>query len=178
MTPVSTLTVVSEASASGTAPAAEPPVHIGHPAPTHHFGEDNSNVTTTAVRPVTVTPADVLRQAADYLIEHGWIQDDFYDNENDSPTPAACMAGAIAIVATGQRLESDTDLNPDNQTSDPLMREAHRLLGTALTRTYSMGVIQFNDHPGQSLAVLVDHMHRVAAAWDAHPRPIACKGAQ
>jgi hypothetical protein len=92
-------------------------------------------VTTTAVSPVTMTPADVLRQAADYLVEHGWIQDGFYDNGDDGPTPAACMAGAIAIVATGQRLESDDDLNPDNPTSDPLMREAHRLLGTALTRT-------------------------------------------
>jgi hypothetical protein len=68
---------------------------------------------------VTTTPADVLRHAADYLVDLGWIQDDFYDSGDDSATPAACMAGAIAIVATGQRLESDTDLNPDNHTSDP-----------------------------------------------------------
>jgi hypothetical protein len=172
----STLTVVPEVSASGTAPAAEPPLSTPDTRrPSPPTGRDRENVTTatTTVR-VTVTPADVLRHAADYLLEHGWIQDDFYDNGDDGPTPAACMAGAIAIVATGQRLESDDDLNPDNRTSDPLMREAHRLLGTALTRTYGVGVIQFNDHPGQSLAVLVDHMRRVADAWDAHPRPNAC----
>jgi hypothetical protein len=42
---------------------------------------------------------------------------------------------------------------------------------------HGVGVIQFNDRPGRHLELLVDHMRRVAAAWDAHPRPIACKGA-
>jgi hypothetical protein len=113
----------------------------------------------------------VLRRAADYLSDHGWIQGDFY--ADDTPTPAACAFGAMALVATGERSDSDDDAaNPD-----PLLQAAAHWLRTALARTYGMDLAEWNDQPGQCAAIVIDHMRRVADAWDAHPRPIACKAA-
>src|SRR5690606_10602402 len=53
-------------------------------------------------KPSTVepSPADLLRQAARYLAEHGWIQGSYYADP-DAPSPAACVVGAIAIAAYG-----------------------------------------------------------------------------
>jgi hypothetical protein len=115
------------------------------------------------------TPAEVLRGTARYLTAFGWIQNDFY--ADDSDTPAACVAGAMALVAIGERRDNEADIgNPDDPSIDPLLREAARWMGTALVRTYGMGVLGFNDHPGQQAAIVVDHLRQVANAWDAaHP---------
>ena len=53
-------------------------------------------------KPSTVepSPADLLRQAARYLAEHGWIQGSYYADP-DAPSPAACAVGALAIAAYG-----------------------------------------------------------------------------
>jgi hypothetical protein len=119
------------------------------------------------------TPAEVLRATARYLAYYGWIQDDLY--ADDSPCPAACVAGAMALVATGERLDSDEQVtNPDDPDTDPLLREAACLMGTALTRTYRMGLVEFNDHPGQQAAIIIDHLQRVANAWEnGHPDTVA-----
>ncbi|MDM4720360.1 hypothetical protein QTQ03_12535 [Micromonospora sp. WMMA1363] len=61
---------------------------------------------------VQVTPADLLRMAALYLLRHGWTQGRYYAT-TDTPTPPACAAGAIGIASAGHRVEHFTQLDPD-----------------------------------------------------------------
>jgi hypothetical protein len=111
----------------------------------------------------------VLRAAAHYLARYGWIQDDLY--EGDSIYPPACAAGAMALVAIGERVDGEEQItNTDDSDIDPLLREAAYLMGVALTRTYRVGLVEWNDRPGQQAAVVIDHLQRVANAWEnAHP---------
>ncbi len=61
----------------------------------------------------TVTTADLLRMAALYLRQHGWHQGTYYPTTTDTPTPPACVAGAIGIAAAGHRVQHFSQLTPD-----------------------------------------------------------------
>jgi hypothetical protein len=49
---------------------------------------------------VDLTPADILRCAAKYLLLHGWHQGDMYAHASQ-PTPPACALGAIRMAVCG-----------------------------------------------------------------------------
>ncbi len=59
-----------------------------------------------------VTPADLLRMAALYLHRHGWTQGRYYAT-TDTPTPPACVAGAIGIACAGHKVEHFAQLDGD-----------------------------------------------------------------
>jgi hypothetical protein len=52
---------------------------------------------------LTGTPGDTLRVAADYLLQHGWIQGLYFARvaSDGDPCPAACAVGAIRYAVYG-----------------------------------------------------------------------------
>ncbi|MEV6601970.1 hypothetical protein AB0M36_34720 [Actinoplanes sp. NPDC051346] len=87
--------------------------------------------------PAAVTPADILRGAADYLETHGWIQKAYYGPDLANPFPSACADGALGMAAYGEcalipsenirhpqfrdyQLAADYLIGYLNQTTEPL----------------------------------------------------------
>ena len=50
---------------------------------------------------LTVTPALILRGAALYLENHGWVQSTYYGGDTNTSFPPACADGAIGMAAFG-----------------------------------------------------------------------------
>lgn len=120
--------------------------------------------------------AQPLRDAADYLDRHGWCQHDFY-TDRTSPTPAADIVGALAIVCFGF---PTTDVSFEHIPTDDLIDaekaflQAARILGAfvglddmvdADGNRVDYSLSDFNDEPYQSIGAITAVLR---AAADEH----------
>jgi hypothetical protein len=129
---------------------------------------------THQVSDVTVTPARTLRDAALYLIRHGWIQGDGYgDTPVPTPTPPACVLGAIEAVTWGYA--SSAALNVYDEWDALAGRVAwlpaiQVLEDYLITKSTSYtGIADWNDTPGRTSAEVVAALRAAAERWDNHP---------
>lgn len=111
------------------------------------------------------TAAQVLRNAAVYLERHGWNQGSYYDLTATRFTPAADMAGAIAMVCYGGPVEA-----PAQHFDDPGFldwEEAVLHLDRWLLVNDGSEAYEFNDAKGRRIEDVL-HALRQAAATPSH----------
>jgi hypothetical protein len=153
---------------AATRQAAEPPA-------LPEQGEADSYVVSDAGLRVLADPVDqdeapgtagsVLRSAAVYLERHGWNQGSYYDLTATRFTPAADMAGAIAMVCYGGPVEA-----PAQHFDDPGFldwEEAVLHLDRWLLVNDGSEAYEFNDAKGRRVEDIL-HALRQAAATPAH----------
>jgi hypothetical protein len=120
------------------------------------------------------TPAHILRGAAAYLTEHGWIRGEaFADPTADQP--AGCVYGAIRIACGGhpsRYLTKEQDAAIDRAMValaghlQPVDRDGN---GRHRGSVYPI-VTGWNDHPDTTADRVIAALHAAATAWDArHP---------
>ncbi|MFG1609285.1 hypothetical protein [Actinoplanes sp. NPDC049265] len=63
-----------------------------------------------------VTPADILRGASEYLVQHGWNRGVYYGGAEDNPFPPADAIGAISMAAYGNREHLYSSTAPADET--------------------------------------------------------------
>jgi hypothetical protein len=111
-------------------------------------------------------PPQVLRNAADYLADNGWVQGFMYRGVGVSDRPAACAIGAICIVATGR---------PVVAFSTPMVKTTVRALARHLAREhqfpYNRGdgfdrVTYWNDGYGRTVDDVTATLQAAADAFD------------
>jgi hypothetical protein len=68
-----------------------------------HRTQNSTNSAADADDRSVVTPADILRGAANYLVQHGWHRAAYYGGDEADPFPPADVIGAIAMAAYGTR---------------------------------------------------------------------------
>ncbi|BCJ59007.1 DUF6197 family protein [Micromonospora endophytica] len=126
----------------------------------------------------TVTPADLLRLAALYLRRHGWTRGTYYAITGiTTPTPPACVVGAIGIACAGRRINHPEQL-------DGLDRQTYRHAVAALVDYLDafqpvrfvdddgFPVIEhsspyaWNDDPGRTAEQVVTTLEKAADDWD------------
>jgi hypothetical protein len=137
--------------------------------PTEQAGGDGSVVTATGLRALTEPDAGgapgtaglVLRLAALYLDRHGWIQGAYYDPSAAVFTPAADMAGAIAMVCYGGPVEAPAQMFDDPGFLD--FEEAMLHLDRYLLVMDGSQTYEFNDAAGRTRVDVIDVMRRAAA---------------
>jgi hypothetical protein len=123
----------------------------------------------------TVSPADALFRAAEYLREHGWIQHDYYAPWGGDQPPC-CALGALAIICYGHPIADPFD-DGTNDGDLPVDHEhlnrwhdfvtAHQHLYTYLNHQAGfrgMPVDDWNDTPGHT----ADHIITVLRAAARH----------
>jgi hypothetical protein len=139
----------------------------------------------TQIRPgsgtIAVTPADLLRAAADYLDTHGWHQGAYYDLGDDPLTPPACVAGAIRISYAGQPVgAADTPdlVDPRHHVRDAIAQLADHLdsaggLAGLRRITYpdravvdELYVGGWNDDPDRTITQVTTALRHAADQWD------------
>ncbi|MFI7603948.1 hypothetical protein ACIBTV_02345 [Micromonospora sp. NPDC049366] len=125
---------------------------------------------------VQVTPADLLRMAALYLRRHGWHQGTYYAT-TDTPTPPACVAGAIGIACTGHRVTHFLHLDGDARTDTLAALGAFVDYLDAyepLSYTDEDGFLieehtwpfSWNDDPARTAEQVITALHAAADDWD------------
>lgn len=105
--------------------------------------------------------ARVLRLAALYLQLHGWCQGAYYDPAAGVFTPAADMAGAIAMVCYGGPVEAPAQMFDHPEFLD--FEEAMLHLDRYLLVMDGTEAYEFNDAKGRTADVVIDVMRRAAA---------------
>jgi hypothetical protein len=111
------------------------------------------------------TAARILRSAALYLERHGWTQHAYFDPTATLFTPAADMAGAIAMVCYGGPVEA-----PAQHFDDPGFldwEEAVLHLDRYLLVHDGSECYEFNDVPGRRIDDVL-HVLREAASTPTH----------
>jgi hypothetical protein len=129
------------------------------------------------------TPASVLRNAADYLWQHGWTREQFYDRGSEEAFPPACAVGAIRLVVFGQPMDLVYDhdnphVDPDVLAMADQVDEAQHALCAYLRVDYVREdcapldtISVWNDEPGRTLGDVMHTLHLAADRWeDAHTR--------
>ncbi len=120
-----------------------------------------------------ITPADLLRGAAQYLRRYGRITGEFFDLFTDTTFPAACTLGAINICAHGRPILCSDDGSQDTDTDNAIT--AARLLAAALDSDYANGDIAtsaidivsgFNDNPDTTDGDVINALTETADDWD------------
>jgi hypothetical protein len=130
---------------------------------------------TPAPADVVVTPAVVLRGAARYLQLHGWTQGTYYADQPDNPTPPACLMGALAMAAFGQRLPTDAWQWPEwadyKRAEDILLDHLGRLHPPTSDDDYpEPGLGDWNDQPDRTAKQVIAALAACADDWDdTHP---------
>jgi hypothetical protein len=127
-----------------------------------------------------MTPADLLRGAARYLNQYGWVQGDFFDLLNEANFPPACSLGAINIAAHGRPILCSDDTADDELTDNAI--RAMRVLAAHLYPEYetvdnfaykvsAIDIVSgWNDEDGRTLAEVIETLTDAADDWDrAHP---------
>ena len=94
-----------------------------------------------------MTPADVLRKAADYIEVHGWVQG------RPQEAGSVCVARAIRVCATGTRQ----------------FLEARAPLLSALGMDHALDLPNWNDTPGRTAEEVIATLRSVAARLDIDP---------
>jgi membrane-bound lytic murein transglycosylase B len=114
--------------------------------------------THTPTTDVELTPADLLRCAARYLLRHGWHQGDMYARTvtNDPATPPACALGAIRMAVCG-----GPDTAYDGDQAEQMNTAVHAFAGLLIDWT--------EPDPDE---IRTDDPYDVVADWndDAHTR--------
>ena len=131
--------------------------------------------------PSVVTPADILRGAADYLETHGWTQQVYYGGAAADVFPPACADGAIGMAAYGY-----CSVVPCDNTTDPGYRDYNRAIDYMANYLHAIGaaapidpigdgneVIEFspdhlawNDTTGQSAESVIATLRAAADDYD------------
>ncbi|MEV0810419.1 hypothetical protein [Micromonospora sp. NPDC050200] len=112
---------------------------------------------------VLVTPADLLRFAALYLLRHGWTQGDYYTVVFDALTPRACVSGAIGMAAYGTATELPF-FTDRPECSD--YRAAVWALIDFLDLNSSTDLFGWNDDPRRTLTGVINALNFAADRWD------------
>ncbi len=68
-----------------------------------HRTQNPTGPAATADDRSVVTPATILRGAANYLVQHGWHRTAYYGGLDTDPFPPADVIGAIGMAAYGKR---------------------------------------------------------------------------
>lgn len=124
-----------------------------------------------------LTPADVLRMAALYLRRHGWLQGSYYSTDADSPTPSACLVGAVGITCAGRRLEYPGQLD---RTDEATYRQALAVVVDYLDSYQPICAVDedgfflqehispysWNDDPGRTAEDVITALEAAADEWD------------
>jgi hypothetical protein len=130
-------------------------------------GADGYVVTATGLRALSDageapgTAALVLRLAALYLERHGWIQGAYYDPSASVFTPAADMAGALAMVCYGGPVEAPAQHFDDPGFLD--FEEAMLHLDRYLLVMDGRQSYEFNDAPGRTATDVITVLRKAAA---------------
>ena len=122
-----------------------------------------------------VTPAVVLRCAADYIRSHGWVRGAFFDPDDDGPFPAACATGAIRMAVRGDTTAAFT--TAADVDDGRLITRTQRHLAAYLDDTFdpeersSIDVIgDWNDDDHRTLADVTATLDDAATEWErTHP---------
>ena len=133
-----------------------------------------------------VTPARTLRDAARYLLCHGWHQGDLFANldlveSGDLLTPAACTLGAIHMQVRGTPVIGEwsaTEVQRYDQAVGALVD--HLVLDQGVTDPHTSEVFHagvrellvgdWNDDPARIAAHVVAALYGAADEWDRlHP---------
>ncbi|MEV6493360.1 hypothetical protein AB0M20_32780 [Actinoplanes sp. NPDC051633] len=127
----------------------------------------------------SVTPADILRGASTYILQHGWNRGTYYGGRVTDPFPPACVVGAIGMAAYGNRNHLYTTDAPADQTRlfrraldyfcDYLGRDEPmcRLTGDETTDLdLEPSPFVWNDDPDYSAAHVVIALANAAKDWD------------
>ena len=129
--------------------------------------DDGDLVTATGLRALSDvgqapgTAGLVLRLAALYLDRHGWIQGAYYDPAASVFTPAADMAGALAMVCYGGPVEAPAQHFDDPGFLD--FEEAMLHLDRYLLVMDGRQSYEFNDAPGRTAADVTAVLRQAAA---------------
>jgi hypothetical protein len=119
-------------------------------------------------------PADTLRRAGEHLAQHGWIQHAYFD-DHDSPQPAACALGALAIAAYGYA-NPDPYLDTFRPDDEELADAWHRFVTAEAALIDYLGldcvdptnevctVHSWNDSDGRTAADVITTLHAAANA--------------
>lgn len=99
-----------------------------------------------------MTPAEVLRDAADALVEHGWAQYAFRQ-----PNGRMCAEGAVRFAVAGTTSHSRMSL---------VQRQEYLYSLLLFVRYLGFDVALWNDTEGQTQANVVATMRRVADGLD------------
>ena len=101
-----------------------------------------------------VTVARTLRDTAQYLSRHGWIQGSYYDQTATCFTPAACLVGALGMVCYGGPFDAPA-LNFDDPGYDDF-NDAITYLDRYVADRYDTDVYSFNDAKGRTVTEVTD----------------------
>jgi hypothetical protein len=115
-------------------------------------------------------PAGQLRDAASYLLAHGWHQGTYYSNP-DIDTAAASVVGALTIVSLGYPATPYEPRDPDD--FDPSDAQDRLPLVLALIvlaehlgldeKTTAINAVQaWNDDPARTMSEVVAQLHAAA----------------
>jgi hypothetical protein len=120
------------------------------------------------------SPADTLRQAAEYLRRYGWIQHRYFANLT-SPTPSACTLGALYIVTHGrvhtQPYEDVFDGADQSQEFVRFLNAQYALilyLGLHTPNAAITSLHDWNDHQDRHQSGVILALHQAAEDFD-HP---------
>jgi hypothetical protein len=132
----------------------------------------------TAADAAAATPAGILRVAAAYLTEHGWIQGEAFANHTSADQPPGCVYGAIRIACgshPSRYLTKEQDAAIDRAMHalayhlQPVDRDVdgmHRLA------VYPI-VTGWNDDPHTTAEQVIAALRAAANAWDRrHPADV------
>jgi hypothetical protein len=109
-----------------------------------------------------------------YLSGHGWMQGEYYAS-TATLTPAACLVGALSLIAYGYPAEAPAD-NFTHPGFD-LFEAAMCHLGGYLTHTYGRDlgdVYTFNDTPGRAVGEVLAMLHEAASSDPGRWVPRCC----
>jgi hypothetical protein len=162
------------ASATGTAsrPVPGPDTNPGLEQADSRDADDTFTVTATGLRALDEAPAAeapgnaavVLRSAADYLTQHGWIQGAYYDATTGSFTPPSCLVGAIGMVCYGGPVDAPAQHFDDPGYLD--FEEAVLHLDRFLLVEDGSVSYEFNDARGRTVEQVTDVLRQAAARPD------------
>lgn len=105
-----------------------------------------------------------LRQVAQYLTDHGWIQGAYYDATGGSFTPPACLVGALGMVCYGGPVAA-----PAQMFDDPgfgRFEAALAFLDQVLNDRFGVVAYEFNDARGRVAIEVRAALDGAADVWD------------
>ncbi|MEH1124447.1 DUF6197 family protein [Micromonospora sp. CPCC 206061] len=115
------------------------------------------------------TVPDVLRNAARYLADHGWLRNHLYDDYTN-PTPRACALGAILIAAYGQLAVTPfEDTNHYGEAEVDRYRKARSALEKHLGGRIYIGDWNdaiWDDNAGQTAAHVITVLNNTADTYE------------
>ena len=118
---------------------------------------------------VDISPATILRGAAQYLTAHGWTQGAYYADITQ-PFPAACVTGAIAMAAYGRTTPYPSHTNAPgvrdyrravDALADYLDLEGHYDPDSDIVLPFS-----WNDDPDRTAEQVISTLHAAAEQCD------------